>query len=130
VSSREVVVFSSVHEKAKQYLENDLIVLVHGRTDHKDEGDIKIIAENILPLPQEVREVVISCGEGGKLSQLLSLKEMLAGSRGTMPVYLDFPANGKLVLLSQNYWLHEAAPQLTEIERLFGHGTVIVRPPG
>ena len=130
VSSMEVVVFSSVHEKAKQYLENDLVVLVHGRTDHKDEGDVKIIAENILPLPREVREVVIRCGEGGKLSQLLSLKELLAGSRGTMPVYLDFPANGKQVLLSQNFWLHDEAPQLTEIKKLFGHGTVIVRPPG
>lgn len=126
LSSLEVVVFSSVHEKAKQYLENDLVVLVYGRTDHKDEEVVKIIAETILPLPQEVREVVIRCGENGNLSQLLSLKEMLVGLRGTMPVYLDFPASGKLILLSQKFWLRDEAPQLPEIERLFGQGAVIV----
>ncbi|MCL5993903.1 MAG: DNA polymerase III subunit alpha [Firmicutes bacterium] len=130
VSSMEVVVFSSVYEQAKPCLENDMVVLVKGRIDHKDEGEVKIIAENILPLPKEAREVVIRCGDNGKLSQLFSLKELLAGSSGTTPVYLDFPANGKLVLLSQNFWLHDEAPQLTEIEKLFGHGTVIVRHLG
>ncbi|MBS3983786.1 MAG: DNA polymerase III subunit alpha [Dethiobacter sp.] len=130
VSSMEVVVFSSVYEQAKSCLENDMVVLVKGRIDHKDEGEVKIIAENILPLPKEAREVVIRCGENGKLSQLFSLKELLAGSSGTTPVYLDFPANGKLVLLSQNFWLHDEAPQLTEIEKLFGQGTVIVRHLG
>lgn len=89
-----------------------------------------MIAEDILPLPKEVKEVVIRCGEDGKLSQLLSLKEILAGSCGTMPVYLDFPVNGKRMLLPQSFWLHGEAPQLTEIEKLFGHGTVIVRQLG
>ncbi len=130
VSSIEVVVFSSVYEKARQSLENDMVVLVRGRIDHKDEGEVKMIAEDILPLPKEVKEVVIRCGEDGKLSQLLSLKEILAGSCGTMPVYLDFPVNGKRMLLPQTFWLHGEAPQLTEIEKLFGHGTVIVRQLG
>ncbi|MBT9166994.1 MAG: hypothetical protein DDT19_00318 [Syntrophomonadaceae bacterium] len=74
--------------------------------------------------------MVIRCGEGGRLSQLLSLREILAGSCGTMPVYLDFLANGKRVLLSQNFWLHGEAPQLAEIEKLFGHGSVMVRHLG
>lgn len=129
-NSMEVVVFSTVYEKARQCLENEMVVLVRGRTDHKDEGEVKFIAEDILPLPKEVREVVIRCGEDGKLSQLLSLKEILAGSCGTMPVYLDFPVNGKRVLLPQNYWLPAEAPQLAEIEKLFGHGTVTVRHLG
>ncbi|MBT9166995.1 MAG: DNA polymerase III subunit alpha [Syntrophomonadaceae bacterium] len=54
VSSIEIVVFSSVYEKARQYLENDMVVLVRGRIDHKDEGEVKIIADDILPLPKEV----------------------------------------------------------------------------
>ncbi|MFW0861069.1 MAG: DNA polymerase III subunit alpha [Dethiobacter sp.] len=130
VSSIEIVVFSSVYEKARQFLENDMVVLVRGRIDHKDEGEVKIIADDILPLPKEVREVVIRCGEDGRLSQLHSLREILVGSCGTMPVYLDFPASGKQVLLSQNFWLHVSAPQLAEIEKLFGHGTVVVRHLG
>lgn len=126
----EVVVFSKIHEKAKPFLENDRVVIVHGRTDHKEEEDVKILAENILPLPREAREVVIRCDEKGSLSLLLSLKEMLSGQRGIMPVYLVFPDAGKRVLLSQDFWLCEDAPQLPEIERLFGEGAVTVQQAG
>ncbi|MDW7649870.1 MAG: DNA polymerase III subunit alpha [Bacillota bacterium] len=129
--SLEVVVFSAIHEKTKEFLHNDNVVIVHGRTDHKDEEeDVKILAENILPLPQEAREVSIRCREDGSLSQLLSLKEMLAGLRGTLPVYLYFPEAGKKVLLGQDFWLFDGAPQLEEIEKLFGVDAVTVTQAG
>jgi DNA polymerase-3 subunit alpha len=128
--SLEVVVFSKIHEQAKSYLENDCVVIVHGRTDHKEEEDVKIIAESIVLLPRQAKEVIIRCSEDASLNQLLTLKEMLAGQRGTMPVYLEFPASGKKVLLSQSFWLCDESSQLPEIERLFGDQSVTVREAG
>jgi DNA polymerase-3 subunit alpha len=124
--SFEVVVFSAIHEKAKLFLENDSVVIVHGRTDNKEEDEVKLLAENILPLPQEAREVLIRCQEDGSISQLLSLKEMLAGLRGTLPVYLYFPQARKKVLLGQDYWLFDEAPQFAEIEKIFGPDAITV----
>ena len=126
----EVVVFSLIHEKAKEFLVNDNVVIVHGRTSHKEEEDVKIMSENILLLPREAREVIIRCGEDESLSKLLSLKEMLAGLRGTLPVYLYFPLAEKKVLLGQDFWLYDEAPQLLEIERLFGDGAVTISKAG
>lgn len=126
----EVVVFPAVYEKAREFLENDRVVIVHGRLSKKDEEDAKIIADSILPLPKETREVVISCGSDGQLAQLLSLRELLAGARGTVPVYLFFPDAKKKVLLSQDYWLYEEAPQMPHIEKLFGRNSVSIYKAG
>ena len=126
----EVVVFSLIHEKAKEFLTNDTVVIVHGRTSHKEEEDVKIMSENILLLPREAKELTIRCGEDESLSKLLALQQMLAGQRGTLPVYLHFPQVEKKVLLGQDYWLYEEAPQLPEIEKLFGDGTVTISKAG
>ena len=122
----EVVVFPTVHEIVNPFLENDQVVIVYGRTSHKEEEDVKIMADTIAPLPREIQEVVIRCKQEEGLGKLLSLQKILAGQRGTMPVYIQFPEANKKVLLSQDYWLASDAPQLTEIEKLFGQGAVSV----
>jgi DNA polymerase-3 subunit alpha len=126
----EVVVFSAIYDKARPYLENDRFVVVQGRTSHKEEEDVKIIADSIAPLPVEAREVVIHCCESGSLSHLLTLKDLLQGIRGTLPVYLYFPEEKKKVLLAQNFWVNEDDPQLIEVEKLFGRDAVRVSKAG
>ncbi|NLZ38168.1 MAG: DNA polymerase III subunit alpha [Firmicutes bacterium] len=126
--SLEVVVFTSVYEKVKDFLQNDNVVIVHGKIDHKEE-EAKILAEQITPLPREVRQVIINC-TSGSLDQLLALKELLNGLRGIIPVYLSFPQQKKKVLLAQNYWLQEDSPQLAEIEKLFSPAAVSVEKVG
>ena len=127
--SLEVVVFTSVYEKVKDFLQNDNVVIVHGKIDHKEEEEAKILAEQITPLPREVRQVIINC-TSGSLDQLLALKELLNGLRGIIPVYLSFPQQKKKVLLAQNYWLQEDSPQLAEIEKLFSPAAVSVEKVG
>lgn len=118
--SVEVVVFSNVYEKARFYLENDHVLIASGRTSLKEEEDSKIIAEAIMPLPKEARELVIHCRENDNMGTLLSLKKILEGSRGTLPVYLSFAGHAGRVLLEQRYWVFEDSPLLAEIEKLFG----------
>jgi DNA polymerase III subunit alpha len=43
----EMLVFSSVYEQDADKLEDDSIVLVRGRLDHKDQGDTKLVAQEI-----------------------------------------------------------------------------------
>ncbi|MBS4032497.1 MAG: DNA polymerase III subunit alpha [Clostridiales bacterium] len=126
----EVVVFSAIYDIARPYLENDRVVVVQGRTSHKEEEDVKIIADSIAPLPVEAREVVIHCNETGSISHLLTLKDLLQGIRGTLPVYLYFPEEKKKVLLAQNYWVNEDDPRLLEVEKLFGRDAVCVNKAG
>ncbi len=126
----EVVVFSAVYEESRAYLENDRVVIVQGRTSHKEEEEAKIIADSISPLPVEAKEVIISCIDSYDFSQLLSLKDILQGIRGTLPVYLFFPEEKKKVLLSQNYWVNDDDPRLLEVENLFGRDAVQINKAG
>ncbi|MCR3922525.1 MAG: DNA polymerase III subunit alpha, partial [Firmicutes bacterium] len=126
----EVVVFTTIHEQVKEFLQNDQVVIVHGKISHREEEEAKILADNIVLLPREARQVTIRCREDGNISQLLSLKELLNNVRGIMPVYLSFPTAKKKVLLAQNYWLYEDAPQISDIERLFGSDAVSVQKVG
>jgi DNA polymerase-3 subunit alpha len=125
----EVVVFTSVFEKAKAALVTDSVVLVHGRISHKDE-ESKILAEKIVLLPQKVRQVQIRLGGEEGLNKLLALKELLKDACGTIPVYLTFPEAGKQVLLAETYWLCDEEGQLQEIRRLFGEDAVTVKQAG
>lgn len=129
-SETEVVVFPEVHEKAKQLLQNDQVVLVQGKVSHREEEEAKILASAIALLPQVAEEVVIRCRPDGSLSQLLSLKDLLQGQQGILPVYLLFPVVQKKVLLSSDYWLPENAPQIVEIQNLFGEDAVTVQKVG
>ena len=129
VGSLEVVAFTSVHEKVKDFLQNDRVVIVQGKISHKEEEEAKILAEQITPLPLQAQQVIINCASGS-IGQFLALKELLYGLRGIMPVYLSFPQQKKKVLLAQDYWLQEDSPQLEEIEKLFGQAAVSVEKVG
>ena len=138
----EVIVFAKVFESARQSLESDSVLLIYGRTDHKEgdtmhkegdtdhkEGDnkiIKIIAERIIPLSPTPPEVIIRCDDSIGLSRLLELKKILVGSHGTLPVSLAFADVKKKVQLPWEFWLTEASPRLADIEQLFGREAVIV----
>ncbi|NLN52784.1 MAG: DNA polymerase III subunit alpha [Firmicutes bacterium] len=129
-SAAEVVVFPEVHEKTKHLLQNEQVVLVQGKVSQRDEEEAKILAAAISLLPKEAREIVIRCRPDGSLNQLISLKELLQGQRGSLPVYLSFPAVKKKVLLGQDYWLSEDTHLLPEIEKLFGEDAVTVQKVG
>ncbi len=51
--SVELIVFPGLYEKCASMLEEDSLLLVEGRTDLKEEEDIKILAETIKPLNRE-----------------------------------------------------------------------------
>lgn len=123
----EVIVFAKIFERVRAYLENDRVLLVHGRISHKEE-EVKIIAESVTLLSPELQEVLIRCEESVDEGRLLALKKILSGSLGSWPVCLEFPFAQKKVLLPGEFWLAEGCSRLPEIERLFGREAVICKP--
>lgn len=126
----EVVVFPEPYEEFRKVLDNDKIVAIWGRTNTREEEDVKILAERILPLPEEAKEVVIRLGAGCDLSLLLQLREMLSGAKGLIPVYLLFEAQNKKVLTAQEFWRVDEHDGLQEVRELLGHGAVQVVAAG
>lgn len=124
----EVIVFSKLFDNVRTVLSEGRVLLVHGRIDHKEEEEVKIIAESVTLLSPEPQEVQICCPEDVDEGRLLALKKILTGSQGSWPVSLDFPATNKKVLLPGEYWLEEGCSRLSEVERLFGRESVVIKP--
>lgn len=124
----EVIIFSKLFDNVRTVLSEGRVLLVHGRIDHKEEEEVKIIAESVTLLSPEPQEVQICCPEDVDEGRLLALKKILTGSQGSWPVSLDFPATNKKVLLPGEYWLEEGCSRLSEVERLFGRESVVIKP--
>lgn len=126
----EVVVFPEPYEEFRKDLDNDKVVAVWGRTSTREEEDVKILVERILPLPDEAREVVIRLGPDCDFSLLLRLREMLSGARGLMPVYLLFEEQNKKVLTAQEFWQAGEHGGLQDVMGLLGPDAVQVVKAG
>jgi DNA polymerase-3 subunit alpha len=62
----ELLVFNSAYAANAEKVDVDKIVLVHGRVDHKEEGEIKLVAQEVEafePTPEEVLEALESAPE-------------------------------------------------------------------
>jgi DNA polymerase-3 subunit alpha len=117
----EIVVFSDLYEKYQGEFQEDRIVLVHGETDLKEEEEIKIIAKELVFLPQEPGQLLLKvCGEQS-MGDMVALKDTLTSSRGGTPVFLYFEEEGKLILTGQECWVDENNPELfLSLENLLG----------
>jgi DNA polymerase-3 subunit alpha len=62
----ELLVFNSAYAANAEKVDVDKIVLVRGRVDHKEEGEIKLVAQEVEafePTPEEVLEALESAPE-------------------------------------------------------------------
>jgi DNA polymerase-3 subunit alpha len=53
----EMLVFSSAYEKNNAVVENDAVVLVRGRVDHKERGETKLVAQEITVFEPDNAEI-------------------------------------------------------------------------
>jgi DNA polymerase-3 subunit alpha len=53
----EMLVFSSAYEKNNAVVENDAVVLVRGRVDHKERGETKLVAQEITVFEPDTEEI-------------------------------------------------------------------------
>jgi DNA polymerase-3 subunit alpha len=125
----EVVVFNSVYAASRELLEADRILVVKGRVDHKQEGETKLIAIEVLEFeasapPSEVRLKVDARKAPAGIVRELS------------HVVRDFPGDARVVLaletsdgartleLGPSYRVRPEADFFAEVKALLGEAAV------
>lgn len=132
----EVIVFSEVFKKAKEYLVKDEIVIVKGKITKKEtitkEGDeideTKIIAYEIIPFSKKnmlnttkIMHVKID-SEHITPSTLPDIKEVLVQHKGECNVYLH--VDEKIIKLSDKFNVSESLELLGKLKSIVGTNNV------
>ena len=90
--SAEVVVFNSVYAASRHLCVTDQILVIKGRVDHKQEGETKLLAQELTPfdLVPEKREVRLRVDASKAPAGIVrELKSLLQDFPGDAPVFVD-----------------------------------------
>ncbi len=121
----ELVIFPDLYERHSAMFVEDNLVLIEGRTDFKEEEDVKIIAETVKPLSREQKYYRLIIGEEHDRTVLENLKDTLVAENGEVPVCLFFKKDKKMLMLQEEYWVRDDPVCRKRLENLLGPGTVI-----
>jgi DNA polymerase-3 subunit alpha len=127
--SAEVVVFNSVYVQARELLAPDVILVVKGRVDHKQEGETKLIAMEVTAFEaaQETKEVRLRVdalkAQAGLVGELARLVKDFPGET---PVILDVDTSlgPKVLELGPGYRVKASAAFFGEVKALLGEAAV------
>ncbi len=122
--SLELVIFPDLFERYSSMLVEDNLIVVEGRTDLKEEEDIKILVEGIRPLIQEEKRYRLELSGKPDEALLSSLKDLLVAESGTIPVCLYFKDDKKTLLLEKEFWVRDHPACRERLESLLGKGAV------
>ncbi|MEI6631297.1 MAG: DNA polymerase III subunit alpha [bacterium] len=120
----EVLIFPQAFQKVSVYIQPNTIVMVSGRLNLREDTP-KIIANDLFPI-EEIYKLIASLNinlSGMQENIFASLKEILAGSRGNIPVYLHFstPAKPKTQLVvGEGLFVSPSEKLIQDIENLLG----------
>jgi DNA polymerase III subunit alpha len=125
--SVELVIFPDIYERQSAMLVEDNLLLIEGRTDLKEEEDIKILVENISPLGRDKKYYQLVINGEHDLLLLENLKDTLVAENGKVPVCLYFKEDEKLLVLKEDYWVRDHPTCRERLEHLLGREAVIER---
>jgi DNA polymerase-3 subunit alpha len=100
----EMLVFNSAYEKNNAVIENDAVVIVRGRVDHKERGETKLVAQEVeifQPGSEEVEQARAAAARAAAPKRVrLQVRE---GAPATfleelMVVVRNFPGRDELML--------------------------------
>jgi DNA polymerase-3 subunit alpha len=128
--SCEVVAFNSVYTLARELLVQDRVLVVKGRVDHKQQGETKLVALEILPFEatperREVRlKVDARIARAGVVRELALLVKDFPGEA---PVYVDLitSVGSKLLELGPSYRVEPVPDFFAEAKALLGEAAVV-----
>jgi DNA polymerase-3 subunit alpha len=120
----EVLVFPRTYQKIARYLQPNTVVMVKGVLNLKEETP-KILANDLFPFEETYKLITgLSLNLSGLRENVFeSLKELLASSHGSTPIYLhlDTPTKSRLQLVvGEGLYVSVSEKLIQEIEDLLG----------
>jgi DNA polymerase-3 subunit alpha len=127
--SAEVVVFNSTYAAAREHLEEDRILIVKGRVDHKQAGETKLVAMDVAvfeaaPERREVRlRIDARQAPAGLVRELAALVRDFPGDA---PVYLALETSlgERTLALGPGYRVKPDSDFFAEVRALLGEGAI------
>ncbi|MFO7246137.1 MAG: DNA polymerase III subunit alpha [Thermaerobacter sp.] len=124
----EVVVFPRTLSQAGSILAPDAIVVVEGKVSWQEES-VKVVAERVRPLRRRPG-LHLTLREGRHDREVLvRLQEILGARPGEVPVYLNFPDSGHVVLAGRRFWVSPDDDLLAALGRVLGDDAVRLEEP-
>jgi DNA polymerase-3 subunit alpha len=128
--SAEVVVFNSAYQAARELCATDRILVVKGRVDHKQQGETKVIAQEVtafeaVPERREVRFALDAReAQAGVIRELARLVKEFPGES---PVYLslDTSEGPKTYALGPEFRVRPDPDFLAEAQALLGGAALV-----
>jgi len=131
LGSAEVIVFSSVYEKYREFLADDSMILIVGRVSFREEEKPKIICEEIVLLDR----VWEHCGKNLHLSVerigaddpvLNQINILLKQNPGNCNLFFNVKTdeNSKEIIKSKNVKVNPSPEVITQLRTLLGQNNV------
>jgi DNA polymerase-3 subunit alpha len=122
--SVELLVFPRAFQKVSRYIQPNSVVLVRGTLNLKEETP-KILVNDLFPF-DEIYKLITAMSinlSGLRENVFETLKELLAASRGNIPIYLnlDTPAKSRVQLVvGEGFYVSPSEKLIKDIEDLLG----------
>jgi DNA polymerase-3 subunit alpha len=129
IGSAEVVVFNSTYAAAREHLEEDRILVVKGRVDHKQAGETKLVAMDVTPFEAmpERREVRLRIdarqAPAGLIRELATLVRDFPGD-ALVYLALDTSVGERTLALGPEYRVKPDPDFFAEVRALLGEAAV------
>ena len=128
--SAEVVVFNSVYAASRHLCVTDQILVIKGRVDHKQEGETKLLAQELTPfdLVPEKREVRLRVDASKAPAGIVrELKSLLQDFPGDAPVFVDMDTRmgRKRLEFGPKFRVAPNSDFLAEVKHLLGEAAVL-----
>jgi len=114
--SMEVIVFPKILAKLDAVLEENSIVMMHGRLDIKDDEGVKLILDSAVPFFGKKESIVLSLSDS-QLMLLDKLKDISLQHRGTRKLVID-SSYGELTV--NNILVDGSEEFFEKLRKLFG----------
>jgi len=124
----EVIVFPAVLKKYSDIITEENIVLIKGRINIKEEEQVKIICEDVIPLRKgAVKELSIRIDNNKDNKGINEIKALLEYFSGSSAVSIYKEHEGTIEILGSNYRVDLNETLLKELKERMGDNNVSVK---
>jgi DNA polymerase-3 subunit alpha len=122
--SVELLVFPRAYQKVSRYIQPNTVVLVKGNLNLKEDAP-KILVNDLFPF-EEIYKLITAMSinlSGLRDNVFTTLKEVLAASRGNIPIYLNLDTTAKSrvqLVVGENFYVAPSEKLINDIEDLLG----------